>query len=93
MKIIESIKKQEAHSKITLTDAERELVSAFFEEREREANALDTVNPHKNTEENGTDVQKNRLREDVSSADTDRNTVLALSPDTDGAFVCVPRTL
>lgn len=87
------IKKQEAQSKMTLTDAERELVSAFFEDREREKTAFDTVILKEYRENTAIDTNKNRLREDVASPDADRRSVLALSPDNDGAFVRVPKTL
>ena len=94
MKIIELIKKQETQSKIALTEEERKAAIAFFEAREAEAVLLKTEEPiTKDGKDRESNVHINRLRDDIPSPNADRNGFLSLAPDTDGAFVRVPKTL
>ena len=91
MKTFEIIKKQEAQCKISLTASERETVTAFFMARESEQKALDTVNLSKTV--GNTSVFPTALRDDIPAPKADRKAFLDISPDTDGTFVLVPRTL
>ena len=97
MEFIEIIKKQEAQSRLCLTDGERAAAVAFFKEREREKKALDAVNPTK-TEKNTTSevscaATHDALREDRITAFSDPKTLIDQAPDTDGNLVRVPRAL
>ena len=93
MELLDLIKKQEAQSRISLTDDERRTVVTFFEERNRELSVLDTVNPRENAESTVSTPSKTPLREDVASPEADRERFLSQAPDRDGGFVRVPRTL
>ena len=97
MELIELIRKQEAQVRLSLTDVERAAAVAFFTEREKEIIALDTVNLR---EKGVVDVAEalddggfSVLREDIAAPDGDRAAFLSQAPDTDGAFVRVPRAL
>ena len=91
MKLIKIVKNQEAQCKLSLTESERESTAAFFMAREVEQKALDAVN-HTKTEGIAS-VSCTALREDIPAPKADRKAFLDISPDTDGAFVKVPRTL
>ena len=93
MELLDLIKKQEAQSRISLTDDERKTVVTFFEERNRELSVLDTVNPRENAKSTVSTPSKTPLREDVASPKADREQFLSQAPDRDGGFVRVPRTL
>ena len=95
MDIIELIKKQEAQSRIALTDEERERAVSFFTDREAEQDAFHAVNLRETPETTVVvpTVDSAALREDVAAADAERETFLSCSPDTDGCFVRVPRAL
>ncbi len=91
MKLVKTVKNQEAQCKLSLTESERESATAFFMAREIEQKALDTVIL---TKTDGTaSVPYAALREDIPAPKADRKAFLDISPDTDGAFVKVPRTL
>ena len=94
MGLIEIIKKQEAQSRLALTDEERREAIAFFEDREREWNALDAVILQENGkyETNKADGI-NLLRDDIAAPNASREAFLTQAPDTDGAFIRVPRAL
>ena len=97
MELIELIRKQEAQTKIVLTDEERAFAVAFFEDRKKEKTALDAVNLKENcakgVPDSHLDVGASALRDDVAAPDGDRSAFLSHAPDTDGTFVCVPRAL
>ena len=94
MKIIELIKKQETQSKIALTEEERKAAIAFFEAREAEAVLLRSDDPtEKDAKFSEHSRRGNLLRDDIAAPDAERESFLSLAPDTDGAFVRVPKTL
>ena len=93
MELTELIKKQEAQSRIALTEEERRLAVAFFMARKAEQSAFRTVNPDKTAEITSASVDLGALREDVAAPCADREAFLSPSPDSDGILLRVPKEL
>ena len=93
MKTVEIIKAQEVRSRLTLTEDERTEAVAFFNERKGEKAVANGITSQIDCNTQSDDLKNTSLREDIPSDNADREAFLAQFPDSDGAFLRVPRTL
>ncbi len=89
----ETLRKLELLNQLSLTPQQKEDVTAFFAEREKDASALDEIDTENVERMVHVMPIMTVVREDVVNQPFTREKLQEGAPDTDSGYWCVPRVL